>query len=369
MLRSFALPLVILVAICASCSSTDPDTASSAESALAALTPAQRAGQRIIYSYRGLAPPRALLDRIRAGEAAGVHFWADNIASPEQIQAAIEELVRAQEESPIRASLLLMTDQEGGQARALPGEPLLSAKQIGLSSDAIALAAQAGTNAGLNLRSVGMNVNLAPVLDVFREPGDFMDQFERSYSHDPNAVRRLGKAFITAQQRTGVAAAAKHFPGLGSARRDQNTDLAPVTLDVSRATLRRVDEAPYTAAISADVKIVMPSWAIYPSLDGARPAGLSPIVLKHELRGRLGFDGVIISETLIAGALDPFGSVGQRAVSAAHAGIDLILCSFGDVDQGDEAKAALEHALRSGELDRREFHESVGRITALRRDL
>ena len=120
-----------------------------------------------------------------------------------------------------------------------------------------------------------MNVNLAPVLDVYRAPGDFTDQYQRSYSSSAATVAACGKAFITAQQQAGVAATAKHFPGLGAATATQNTDNGPVTLSVSLAGLRAIDEAPYPAAIAAGVKLVMASWAVYPALDARRPAGLS----------------------------------------------------------------------------------------------
>jgi beta-N-acetylhexosaminidase len=366
--------VTLLAAMLPACGASREDStatteADSAESAFDALTPAQRAGQRIIYSFPGPTPPPELFDRIRAGEAAGVHFFSDNVSSLAQIRAVIAELSEAQEESPIRAPLLFITDQEGGQVRGLPGEPTVSEKQIGQSADAVALARRAGTDAAENLRGVGMNVNLAPVLDVFREPGNFIDQAERSFSNDPNVVRRLGTAFIKSERDVGIAPSSKHFPGLGSARVDQNTDLAPVMLPVSRAELRRIDEAPYAAAISAGVKVIMLSWATYTSLDADRPAGLSPIVLQQELRTRLGFKGVTISDTLIAGSVVPFGTVGQRGVLAAEAGIDLLLCSFGDVSQGDEARDALAVALQSGQLDRRSFNAAVRRVTALRNDL
>src|SRR5262249_23682363 len=147
------------------------------------------------------------------------------------------------------------------------------------------------------------------------------DHAARSYSNDPNVVRRLGTAFMIAEQQAGIASGAKHFPGLGSAAVNENTDEAPVTLHASRATLRNVDEVPYVAAIAAGVKLIMVSWAVYPSFDANRPAGLSSIVLKDELRTHLGFEGVTISDTLIAGALGPFGTVGQRSVLAAQAGM------------------------------------------------
>ena len=129
------------------------------------------AGQRVIYSYAGLTPPASLLGLISHGEAAGVIFFADNISSDAQIAKVIETLKEADAspQNPVGAPLLLMTDQEGGQVRRLPGAPLLSEKQIGESADPAATATLAGAGAGRNLRGVGMNVNLAPVLDVYRQ--------------------------------------------------------------------------------------------------------------------------------------------------------------------------------------------------------
>ena len=335
----------------------------------AGLTSLQLAGQRVIGSYAGLTPPASLVTGIRNGQLAGVIFFGANISSEAQIAGVIRQLRQAQAQSPVRLPLLLMTDQEGGQVRRLPGQPVLSEKQIGQSADPVAAATAAGTGAGRNLAGVGMNVNLAPVLDVYRQPGNFIDQYQRSYSDDPAVAATLGRAFITAQQRTGVAATAKHFPGLGSAARDQDTDSGPVTLTVPLATLRTVDEVPYPAAIAAGVKLVMMSWAVYPALDAGLPAGLSPAVIQRELRGRNGFTGVTITDALEAGALKPFGTTAQRAVSAAGAGMDLILCAARDTTQAGTVTSALASALASGQLDRTAFSAAVSRVTALRASL
>ena len=300
---------------------------------------------------------------------AGVIFFGENISSETQIAGVITQLRQAQAQSPVQVPLLLMTDQEGGLVRRLPGAPVLSEKQIGQSSDPVAAAAAAGTGAGQNLAGVGMNVNLAPVLDVYYKAGNFIDQYQRSYSSNPAVVSECGQAFITAQQQTGVAATAKHFPGLGSATKNQNTDNGPVTLTVSLTKLRTIDEVPYPAAVSAGVKLVMVSWAIYPALDAKLPAGLSPTVIGQELRGRNAFTGVTITDALEAGALSAFGTTGQRAVAAAGAGMDLILCSARDVSQGEAATAALASALASGQLDPAAFNAAVNRVTALRAGL
>ncbi|MDT4996034.1 MAG: beta-N-acetylhexosaminidase [Pseudonocardiales bacterium] len=335
----------------------------------AGLTSLQRAGQRVVFSYPGLSVPSSLLQQISAGEAAGVIFFGENISSESQIASVVAQLRQAQAQSPVPAPLLLMTDQEGGLVRRLPGEPTLSEKQIGASSNPASAAAQAGTGAGHNLAGVGMNVNLAPVLDVFYAAGNFIDQYQRSYSSNAATVTTCGQAFITAQQATGVAATAKHFPGLGAASKSQNTDTGPVQLLVSLSTLRAKDEAPYPAAIAAGVKLIMVSWAIYPALDSGRPAGLSSAVVRNELRTRLGYQGVTITDALEAGALGAFGSTRSRATSAARAGMDLILCSARDVRQGQAAVTGLANALDNGSLSARQFTTAVDRVTALRNSL
>jgi len=329
----------------------------------------QAAGQRIIYSYPGLTPPAGLLARIRAGEAAGVIFFGENVASLTQIRGVVQQLRAAAAESPVSQPLLLMTDQEGGQVRRLPGEPALSHKDVGQSADAAAAATNAGRGAGQNLAGVGMNVNLAPVLDVFHAPGDLMDQYERSFSGTATVVGDLGANYVTAQQAQGVAATVKHFPGLGKANATDNTDGRPVTLTVPLSTLRGVDEAPYQDAIAAGAKLVMLSWATYTALDSTRPAGLSPTVVQQELRSRNGFTGVTITDALEAGALQNYGSTGNRAVLAAQAGNDLILASARDVGQGEQAADALATALADGTLDSGAFGEALARVNALRSSL
>ena len=336
------------------------------------LSAQQLAGQRVIYSYPGLTPPASLISLIRHGEAAGVIFFGPNISSTAQIAGVIKKLKQANASplNPVRAPLLLMTDQEGGQVRRLPGRPFLSEKQIGANRlpKAKILATEAGQGAAASLRGVGMNLNLAPVLDVYRTAGNFDDQFGRSYSKNASVVAALGSNMIKAQQAGKVAATAKHFPGLGAAARNQNTDTRPVTLNLSLSRIRSTDEVPFHAAIQAGVKLVMVSWAAYPSV-GARPAGLSPNVVRGELRNHLKFTGVTITDALEAGALRPYGSTGNRARFAALAGMDLLLCSAQHVAQGQQARGELVKDYRAGTLNGAAFRASVNRVIALRQSL
>jgi beta-N-acetylhexosaminidase len=341
------------------------------------LSPLQLAGQRVIYSYQGKTPPASLLSAIRNGEAAGVIFFGGNIASRAQIRSVISQLeaANASPRNPARKyPLLLMTDQEGGEVRRLPGAPKLSEKQIGEIkplSAAEAAARSAGKYAAANLLSVGMNVNLAPVLDVYRQAGDFDDQFQRSYSMNPKVVSALGASFITAQQAGKVAATAKHFPGLGAATASQDTDVTPVTITLSAAALRGDDEYPYIAAIKAGVKLVMVSWASYPKLDpSGLPAGLSARIIQGELRNRLGFKGVTITDAIGAGALRNYGSVGHRAALAAAAGMDLILSGSQVAAEGAACTAGLESAYATDSTAaKKAFQAAVAQVLALRQSL
>lgn len=346
-----------------------------AEAAVTAqLSPRQLAGQRVIYAYSGLTPPASLLALIRAGDAGGVIFFADNYQSTAQFTAAVQSLEAANRAvtNPARAyPLLLMTDQEGGYLKRLPGAPFHSERWIGARATARSRAnqaRQAGTGAAATLLSLGLNVNLAPVLDVYRVPGDFDDQYQRSYSMNPHVVSDLGADFITAQQSGGVAATAKHFPGLGAAGTSQNTDERAVTISLSKAAIQGVDEYPYQAAIAANVDLVMVSWAVYPNLGSSAPAGLSPGIVQGELRGRLHFQGVTITDAIGAGALTPYGSTQMRALRAAEAGMQLILAT-NSVTQGTQCLTALATGYRDGRLPAADFRATVTQILTLRASL
>jgi beta-N-acetylhexosaminidase len=340
-----------------------------AQAVLPKLDAYQLAGQRVIYSYTGLTPPANLLWAIRHGRAAGVIFFSDNVGSSAHIKAIAKELQQANASAtnPVRMPLLLMTDQEGGAVRRLNGPPVPSAKQIGASAHPQQEATKQGAAAGSFMHGLGVNVNLAPVLDVFRTPGNFIDEFGRSFSNDPAKVAKLGSLFATAMQGKGVAATVKHFPGLGAATRSQNTDERPVTLNLTLSQIRSVGELPYKSAIAAKAKLAMVSWAIYPALDKKFPAGLSSTIVQGELRKRLGFAGVTITDALEAGALKNFGSTANRATLAAKAGMDLVLCASRNYSQGVTALKALRtYYLGSSGAAQASFKAAAERVLALR---
>jgi beta-N-acetylhexosaminidase len=327
------------------------------------LTDAQLAGQHIVFPFAGHTPPRALLARIRRGEAAGVIFLGANLGTPAQVRALTRTLRRVPRPAGLRAPLLLMVDQEGGSVQRLPGAPSRSAPAMAATwSPSIPRAGGLATAA--TLRAAGMNVDLAPVVDVVR-PESALHAEGRGFGSSAGAAARFGAAFARGLRAGGVAATAKHFPGFGAA--PGNTDLGAVRIAVGLRELRAVDRLPFESAIRAGAGLVMLSSAIYPALSRA-PAVLSPRVVQRELREGLGFKGVTISDDLEAPAFASRGGASGAALAATRAGVDLLLFAR-TYDGADRAARALTDGLRSGRVDRGALEASLARVLALRAPL
>lgn len=321
---------------------------------------AQLAGQRLVAGFDGDRIPAAMRRRIAAGRLAGVILFSDNFDSRAQAHSLARRLQAIERPRGLREPLLVMLDQEGGQVKRLPGPPSLSAEQMGAAGKSTCRRQGAAT--GRMLARTAINVDLAPVLDVAR-PGGAIDREDRSFGTDPAAVGRCADAFASALERRGVAPTAKHFPGLGAA--EVNTDFAVQRIELSRATLRRTDEAPYRRFIGAGGRgrLVMLSSAIYPAFAG-RPAAFTGKLATRELRGRLGFNGVSITDALETESTEAFGGPTRAARFAARAGTDLLL--FANLDAAQRAAPALRDVLRT---DRERFVASVRRVLELRAGL
>jgi beta-N-acetylhexosaminidase len=253
---------------------------------------------------------------------------------------------------------MIMVDQEGGLVKRLPGAPNASAEQMGARG--AAYSRRQGTLTGLNLKTSGFNVDLAPVLDVAR-PGGVIADTDRGFGSTVRKVEATAIPFARALQRTRVAATAKHFPGLGAAR--ENTDFAVQRIRLSKAALRKVDMAPYTPYINAGGKLIMVGTAIYPAL-GPKPAAFEPKIVRGELRQRLGFKGVTITDAMGTVAVSDFGGTKRSAIAAAHAGMDILL--YSDWQSASQARAAIASRLRNGKLPRAQFTRATNRTLQLR---
>jgi beta-N-acetylhexosaminidase len=254
--------------------------------------------------------------------------------------------------------LLVMTDQEGGQVRRItdaPPQPTAAAQ----GAAGLGAVGRAGTDSAVALCRAGVNVNLAPVADV--GTGTIADQ-DRTYAPDAPTVARAVRTFVAGARRGGIATAAKHFPGLGRAQ--ANTDDTRVRIEAGAAALRAADELPFRAAVAAGTDLVMLSNAIYPAY-GPTPAALNPNLVTAELRRRLGFRGVTISDDLEAGAFAGAASQTGVARAAAQAGVDLLLYGV-TTDAALASSRALTADLRAGRLDLAAVRASVARAVDLR---
>jgi beta-N-acetylhexosaminidase len=316
------------------------------------------AGERLVAGFDGPRAPRAMERMIRQGRLAGVILFSDNLGTRRHARRTIRRLQEIRRPPGLRDPLLVMVDQEGGLVKRLPGPPRASARRMGRAG--AGFSRRQGAATARSLRAVGVNVDLAPVLDVGR-PGSAIRAQRRSFGGTSRRVTRTAIPFAVAMGRWGVAAAAKHFPGLGAA--SQSTDVAVQRIRLSRAKLRRIDERPYRAFAAMGGDVVMLSTAVYPRFS-AKPAAFSRRLATAELRSRVGFRGVSISDALETVAAREYGGPARVGVAAARAGTDLLL--FTDHRAAAAAGHSLSRKLRSGTLSRPRFLRSVRRVLALR---
>ena len=260
---------------------------------------------------------------IRDCNLGGVILFARNIENPLQLaQLCLELQERAMRYH--RTPLFLAVDQEGGRVARLrePFTMFPGNAAIGMDEQPVERAMEFGLITAREMRLVGLNMNLAPVVDVQR--GELEKHLAgRSFGEDPEKVGLLGRTVVRSLQENGVMAVAKHFPGLGRTTVDPHFHL-PV-IEVGKEEMDEVNLGPFRAAIEEGVSAIMSSHAIYPDLDAERPATLSPVILSSLLRERMGFEGLLITDDLEMGAIAAKWPVAEGAVGAFNAGADILL--------------------------------------------
>jgi beta-N-acetylhexosaminidase len=314
----------------------------------------------LIPPFPGHTPPRWILSALEEGGLAGVTLFGPNVSDPEQI-ALLTATLRGAVDEPIIA-----IDEEGGDVTRVtywsgslyPGNAALGA------IDDPALTEQVHRAIGTDLAQLGINVDLAPCVDVL-DGAENPAIGTRSFGADPDLVSRHAAAAVLGLQSAGVAATAKHFPGHGSTRADTHEVVASIAGDL--AEVWRRDLPPFQAAIAAGAAGIMPGHLRLPELTGDLPASLSAAAVTGLLRGELGFDGTIISDALEMRAVSgPYG-IPEAAVMAIIAGVDL-LCLGRDVleDEYHAIVAAISDAARSGRLPAARLEEAADRVARLR---
>jgi beta-N-acetylhexosaminidase len=325
------------------------------------LSTAELAGQRLIAGFEGSSPPKRVKRMIGQGKLAGVILFDDNLGTKRHARRLIRRLQAIKRPRGLRSPLLVMIDQEGGLVKRLSGPPNASAEEMGRRGKRYSR--RQGAKTGESLKGVGVNVNLAPVLDVAR-PGSVMQAEHRSFGSRPGRVIRTAIPFATSMQSHGVAATGKHFPGLGAAK--GNTDNGVQKIRLSRSKLRRIDEKPYGPFSEAGGDLVMLSTAVYTHFS-KRPAIATKSIATGELRKRIGFAGVSVTDALETPSVDHFGGPVKVGIDAAKAGSDLLL--YTSRRHAARAGEELQSRLKAGKLKRAAFERSVNRVLRLRAKL
>jgi beta-N-acetylhexosaminidase len=339
---------------------------------LAAMSVEEKVGQVFMLWFKGPAVSEDIAGLIRDRHLGGVILYSapGNIDSPQQVAALAAGLQARAAATGQGVGLLVGVDQEGAPvARLRRGFTLFPSQMAQAATGRADLVRQAAAATARELRAVGINVDFAPVADVNVNPDNPVIGI-RSFGASPADVARYAAAATAGYVSAGMICTPKHFPGHGDTSVDSHVGLPRVDHDAK--TLDRVDFPPFRAAFAADAPAVMTAHVVAPALDGsnpALPATLSRRVLEGILRGRLGFDGVIFTDSLGMGAVaDTFG-MAEAAVLALAAGADVLLVGADagrSENQRLEAMDAVVAAVHSGRVPAARLNAAVTRVLRLK---
>ncbi|MBW1921657.1 MAG: beta-N-acetylhexosaminidase [Deltaproteobacteria bacterium] len=296
---------------------------------------------------------------IRDYDLGGVILFSRNIADPVQLATLCRDLQNSAM-SHHGHLLFLAVDQEGGRVARLRGlfREFPGSSAIGKSKNPLEKALEFGTVTAREMKIVGLNMNLAPVIDV--EMGKLEKHLEgRVFGKDPQVVAMLGRAVVKSLQENGVMAVAKHFPGLGLASVDPH--FHALRIEAGLKDIENINLPPFRAVIEEGVSGIMSSHAVYPALDPQHPATLSRSIISGLLRENMGFEGLIITDDLEMGAISNRWSVAEGAAKALEAGADILLICK-DQKNVTQSIDIVRSKLLKGEIPFKRLEESTQRI-------
>jgi beta-N-acetylhexosaminidase len=319
------------------------------------LTSREKIGQLFMVGFMGTAVTPELASFIKEYKPGGVILFSRNLESVEQIVELTNELQRSSSTSP----LLISIDQEGGRVSRLPkGFTIFPPCELLGRCNSSELAYAAAATIAKELKAVGINMNMAPVLDVNSNPDNPVIG-DRAFSSVPEEVGEMALVTAAGLQDNKVVACGKHFPGHGDTNADSHKELPVV--EASRKRLEVIELPPFRRAAAAGVATMMTAHVLYKGLDDQLPATLSPAIITHLLRDEMRYEGVVLTDDLEMHAIADHYGVGDAAVRAILAGCDvLLICK--DRDREIAAFEAVEKAVASGTIEGERLNQSVARI-------
>lgn len=342
---------------------TPPSPVSRVADLLTRMTLEQKVGQLMVIGFDGTTLTPELRDMLERYHVGGVILYDRNIESPQQLAQLNNAAQQAAQQSG-HVGLFVSIDQEGGIVTRLKTDKGFTefpgAMALAATGDAANVRRVAQTMA-LEMRAVGINADFAPDLDVNNNPANPVIG-SRSFGSDPQRVAQFGVAFVAGLQSAGVLAFGKHFPGHGDTSVDSHVALPSVPHE--RARLDAVEFVPFRAAMQAGVAGIMSAHLTFPAIDPtpALAATLSPKVLTDLLRGELQYDGLLVTDSLMMGALAQSGyPPPQAAATSLKAGADILLFNSG-YELHRQAHRLMVDWVQRGVIPQARLDEAVRRV-------
>lgn len=332
---------------------------------LAAMTVEEKVGQLLIGGFEGTEIGDQATRLVQEYQVGGLILYGRNIAGAGQLVTLTNGLKALNGDG---IPLFLSIDQEGGGVDRMPPEVRRTPGAYCVGQTGSVPAAQSyGDVLAAECAAFGLNLDFAPVLDVWSNPGNTVIG-QRAFSADARTVAGLGPAAARRMMDQGIIPAVKHFPGHGDTAVDSHVGLPVV--DKSPEELEETELIPFRAAIQSagtdgQVPAVMVAHILLTQLDPERPASLSPAVVTGLLRDELGFAGAVLTDDLTMGAVTQSYGLGEAAVLAVEAGCDILLVCHGP-DSVPAVRTALLEAVASGRITAERLDESVYRILRLK---
>ena len=323
------------------------------------MTSREKIGQLFMVGFMGTTVTSDLASFIKEYKPGGVILFSRNLESVEQIVELTNDLQRCSPQSP----LLISIDQEGGRVSRLPkGFTIFPPCELIGRCNSGELAYAVAATTAKELRAVGINMNMAPVLDVNSNPDNPVIG-DRAFGSVSDVVSEMALVTAAGLQDNKVVACGKHFPGHGDTNADSHKELPVV--EASRERLETVELPPFRSAAAAGIETMMTAHVLYKALDDRLPATLSPDIITHLLREQMQYDGVVLTDDLEMHAIVDHYGPGDAAVRAFLAGCDvLLICK--DRDREIAAFESVEKAVASGTIATKRLDQSVTRIQGVK---
>lgn len=322
------------------------------------MTLSEKVGQMFVVGFSGTSMPSNLSDAIGTYHFGNVIYMGHNVSSPKTL-TALSNSIQEKMVSSNGVPAFIATDQEGGRVARLVdgGTRFISQMAMAATNDYNNTYLQ-GIAVAKELKSYGINMNFAPVLDVNNNPANPVIG-PRSYSDNPVIASLYGNELIKGFKEANLMGCAKHFPGHGNTSVDSHYGLPTITS--SKEELYKIELAPFISSIANDIDSIMTTHIIFSAIDSEYPATLSKKVLTGLLRQELGYDGLIVTDGMEMDAIKKyFGTTEQTSVLAVEAGVDIVM--YTSLNEPMKAHTAIMNAVQNNEISEARINESVRRI-------